>query len=59
MPITDKPMVIDGKLEVRPVLPLGVAVDHRAIDGYKMFRYVRHWAAVLRNPEAHLDTGLD
>lgn len=31
--ITDRPVVIDGKLEIRPMITLTATVDHRYIDG--------------------------
>ena len=56
MPIEEKAVVVDGQVEARPVLPLGMAVDHRAIDGYKSFRYFYHWAEILAEPEKHFDS---
>jgi pyruvate dehydrogenase E2 component (dihydrolipoamide acetyltransferase) len=31
--ISDKPLAIDGKVEIRPVLPVTFTVDHRYVDG--------------------------
>ena len=55
MPIQEKPLAVDGKVEVRPMLPLGIAVDHRAIDGFKVFRYMRYWTKALRNPDDYFE----
>jgi pyruvate/2-oxoglutarate dehydrogenase complex dihydrolipoamide acyltransferase (E2) component len=54
LPIQQRPVVVDGEVKVRPMLPLALAVDHRAIDGFKVFRYFRRWAEALRDPEQHL-----
>jgi pyruvate/2-oxoglutarate dehydrogenase complex dihydrolipoamide acyltransferase (E2) component len=31
--VTDKAVVVDGKIEIRPMLPIGITFDHRLIDG--------------------------
>lgn len=33
--VKDKPWVVDGKLEVCPVMSLSLVFDHRALDGYQ------------------------
>ena len=53
LPIEQRPVVVDGELVVRRVLPLGAGMDHRAIDGYKIFRYFHHYADVITHPEKH------
>ena len=58
MPIHEKPMAVDGEVVVRPVLPFGVAVDHRAIDGFKVFRYMRYWVEALQNPDEYFKNRL-
>ncbi len=54
LPIKEKPVVVDGELIVRPVLPFGGGADHRAIDGYKIFRYFYYFADVLACPDDHI-----
>ncbi len=54
LPVVKKPLVVDGEVCVRPVLPLGAGLDHRAIDGYKAFRYFRYWTEVLTHPDEHM-----
>jgi 2-oxoglutarate dehydrogenase E2 component (dihydrolipoamide succinyltransferase) len=31
--IQDRPMVVNGKIEIRPMMYLAVSYDHRIIDG--------------------------
>jgi 2-oxoglutarate dehydrogenase E2 component (dihydrolipoamide succinyltransferase) len=31
--IQDRPMVVNGKIEIRPMMYLAVTYDHRIIDG--------------------------
>lgn len=39
--ITDKPVVIDGRVEVRPVLPLTATIDHRYADGWHIAQLIK------------------
>ncbi len=56
LPIVEKAVVVDGEVVVRPILPMGFAVDHRALDGFKVFRYMSYWAEALRDPEGYFAT---
>lgn len=49
-----KPLVIDGKVEVRTVLPCGLTFDHRAMDGEPVARFIRKISDLLANPELML-----
>jgi len=49
-----KPLVIDGKVEVRTVLPCGLTFDHRAMDGEPLARFIRKVSDLLANPELML-----
>jgi pyruvate dehydrogenase E2 component (dihydrolipoamide acetyltransferase) len=50
-----KPVAKDGKIEARPVLPLCLSYDHRAIDGADAVRFVNELVATLENfPEQEL-----
>jgi pyruvate dehydrogenase E2 component (dihydrolipoamide acetyltransferase) len=48
--IEDKPMVVDGQIEVRPVLPLALSYDHRLIDGAAAGQFLRRLIALLADP---------
>lgn len=49
-----KPIVIDGKVEVRTILPCGLSFDHRAMDGEPAARFARKVSDLLGNPELML-----
>jgi pyruvate dehydrogenase E2 component (dihydrolipoamide acetyltransferase) len=49
--VTEKPWVIDGQVVVRPILSLGVAIDHRALDGAQASRMAQAFTALLADPE--------
>lgn len=40
--ITDRVVVVDGKIVVRPTLRVGGTFDHRVIDGYHISHLARH-----------------
>jgi len=48
--IEDKPVVVDGQVEVRPVLPLALSYDHRLIDGAAAGQFLRRLIALLADP---------
>ncbi len=48
-----KPVVRDGKIEVRMLLPLGLSYDHRVIDGGQAARFITDFVAAVQTfPEA-------
>jgi pyruvate dehydrogenase E2 component (dihydrolipoamide acetyltransferase) len=50
-----KPVVVDGKIGIRTVLPLCLAYDHRVLDGADAVRFLRDIIAGLQNfPETHV-----
>jgi pyruvate/2-oxoglutarate dehydrogenase complex dihydrolipoamide acyltransferase (E2) component len=51
--ITDRPVAIDGRVEVRPVLPLTATIDHRYADGWHISQLLRPFRAYLADPAAH------
>lgn len=55
LPIEERAIVVDGELKIKPVIPIGAAVDHRAIDGYKVFRYMNFWSNVIQNPDEYFE----
>ncbi|MCB0384196.1 MAG: 2-oxo acid dehydrogenase subunit E2 [Bdellovibrionales bacterium] len=52
--IQDRPWVVDGKVEVRPIMPLGVTFDHRLIDGVHASRMAVDMKECFDNPEQFL-----
>lgn len=50
----EKPVVVDGRIEIRTLLPCGVTFDHRAMDGEPLGRFVRKVRDLLSNPELML-----
>ena len=52
--IHDRPVAIDGKVEVRPMMYLSPSFDHRVIDGAVGARFVSALKAVLERPESLL-----
>jgi pyruvate dehydrogenase E2 component (dihydrolipoyllysine-residue acetyltransferase) len=48
--IQDRPWVVDGQLEVRPILALSFAADHRLIDGDVSTAFVRTLSGYLHDP---------
>jgi pyruvate dehydrogenase E2 component (dihydrolipoamide acetyltransferase) len=52
--IHDRPVAIDGKVEIRPMMYLSPSFDHRVIDGAVGARFVSALKAVLERPESLL-----
>ena len=48
--IAERPWAVDGRVEVRPVLPLSFTADHRLIDGELAIRFLNTLVASLENP---------
>ncbi len=49
--IQDRAMVIDGKVEVRPMMYLALSYDHRAIDGRESVTFLVRVKELLEKPE--------
>ena len=50
--VVARPWAVDGRVEVRPVLALSVAGDHRVSDGRRGSRFLLRVEALLQEPEA-------
>ncbi|KAF4036852.1 2-oxoacid dehydrogenases acyltransferase (catalytic domain) [Phytophthora infestans] len=48
--IMDKAVVVDGKVEVRPILTLTTTIDHRYIDGSEAARMAKTLKAIVEDP---------
>lgn len=53
--VTDTPWAVEGRVEVRPVVVLGVTVDHRILDGFEGAQIARYAQAYLADPAAAED----
>jgi pyruvate/2-oxoglutarate dehydrogenase complex dihydrolipoamide acyltransferase (E2) component len=51
--IVDKPVVIDGKIEVRPMMNICSTFDHRFMDGVLASKMARRMTQILDDPAAH------
>lgn len=49
--ITDKPVVVDGAVVVRPIMPLVLSYDHRLIDGAVAGAFLAHLKTLLERPD--------
>jgi 2-oxoglutarate dehydrogenase E2 component (dihydrolipoamide succinyltransferase) len=56
--IQDRPMAINGKVEIRPMMYLALSYDHRIIDGRESVGFLVRVKELLENP-AHLLVGKD
>lgn len=51
--LTEKAVVVDQQVVVRPILPLTATVDHRYVDGSHLSRAMKVLKRYLANPDAH------
>ena len=49
--IVERPVAIDGKVEIRPIMYLALSYDHRIIDGKDSVGFLVKVKEVLENPE--------
>ncbi len=49
--IQDRPMAVNGKVEIRPMMFLALSYDHRLIDGKGAVTFLVHLKDFLENPE--------
>ena len=49
--IQDRPMVVDGKVEVRPMMYLALSYDHRIIDGAEAVTFLVRIKEAVEDPE--------
>lgn len=48
--IAERPWVVEGRVEPRPILPLSFTADHRLIDGELAMRFLNTLVGLLENP---------
>ncbi len=49
--IQDRPMAINGKVEIRPMMYLALSYDHRVVDGRESVGFLVRVKELLENPE--------
>jgi len=49
--IQDRPMAINGKVEIRPMMYLALSYDHRIIDGRESVSFLVRVKELLESPE--------
>lgn len=49
--IDQQPVVVEGRVEVRPLLPLALSFDHRLIDGAAAAQFLVHVKTLLHRPD--------
>jgi 2-oxoglutarate dehydrogenase E2 component (dihydrolipoamide succinyltransferase) len=52
--IVERPVAIDGKVEIRPIMYLALSYDHRIIDGRESVGFLVAIKEALENPLEHL-----
>ena len=48
--VQDRPVAIDGKIEIRPMMYLALSYDHRIIDGKEAVSFLVHIKNEIENP---------
>jgi 2-oxoglutarate dehydrogenase E2 component (dihydrolipoamide succinyltransferase) len=48
--IQDRPMVVNGKIEVRPMMYLALSYDHRIVDGKEAVTFLVRVKEALEDP---------
>ena len=49
--IVDRPVAINGKVEIRPIMYVALSYDHRIIDGKESVGFLVKVKEMLENPE--------
>jgi 2-oxoglutarate dehydrogenase E2 component (dihydrolipoamide succinyltransferase) len=57
--IVQRPVAIDGKVEIRPIMYVALSYDHRIIDGKDSVGFLVKVKEVLENPEDMVFKGKD
>jgi len=55
--IVERPVAVDGKVEVHPIMYLALSYDHRIIDGKESVGFLVKIKEALENPESELIEG--
>jgi 2-oxoglutarate dehydrogenase E2 component (dihydrolipoamide succinyltransferase) len=52
--IIERPVAVNGKIEVRPMMYVALSYDHRIIDGKESVGFLVAVKEALENPQEHL-----
>jgi len=55
--IVERPVAIDGKIDIRPIMYVALSYDHRVIDGRESVGFLVAVKEALENPEEYLMDG--
>jgi 2-oxoglutarate dehydrogenase E2 component (dihydrolipoamide succinyltransferase) len=55
--IEDRPVVVNGAVEVRPMMYVALSYDHRIVDGSEAVRFLVQVKELVEDPEALLLEG--
>lgn len=48
--IAERPVVVDGQVQVRPMMTMSITADHRVLDGVPVTRFFNKIAELIENP---------
>lgn len=57
--IVDRPVAVNGKIEIRPIMYIALSYDHRIIDGKDAVRFLVMVKELIENPVKFLFRGAD
>ena len=46
----DRPIAVEGKVEIRPMMYVALTYDHRVVDGALAVRFLVHVKGVIEDP---------
>jgi 2-oxoglutarate dehydrogenase E2 component (dihydrolipoamide succinyltransferase) len=49
--IVERPVAVDGEVEIRPIMYLALSYDHRIIDGKEAVSFLNRVKECIENPE--------
>ena len=52
--IVERPMAVNGKVEIRPIMYLALSYDHRVVDGQQSVSFLVRVKENLENPSRML-----
>jgi 2-oxoglutarate dehydrogenase E2 component (dihydrolipoamide succinyltransferase) len=57
--IVERPVAINSKVEIRPIMYLALSYDHRIIDGKESVGFLVKVKEMLEKPETMMVEGID
>ena len=46
----EKPVVVNGEIVIRPIMSLGLTIDHRVVDGMAGAKFMKDLKELIENP---------